>query len=351
MIGQHSRRKTPAGAGAALGAWIAEGALEPEAGTLTIAARVSFSGHETFPFRYTWLKKAVDAVDAEPYALHADDAMVRLGVGKNMVSSIRHWGLATGMLAEGSARRGSRIRPLAPTDLGRSLFLDGGWDPFLEDPGTLWLLHWQLASRPEPATTWWWVFNQYPGTIFTRADVQEALETLGAQRGWTRVTGASLKRDIEVFVRTYARQRRRNALLEDTLDCPLVELGVIQASSRQQTFVLARNDQESLPDEIFAYALAEHLRRRSSEARSVSIEELSFGDGAPGRVFCLDEPGLLGRLDRIEALTDGGVVFDETAGLKQIYVHRAPDATALLCRYYDSRSAAGQNPWSQVTNR
>lgn len=122
---------------------------------MTIAARVSFSGHETFPFRYTWLKKAVDAVDAEPYALHADDAMVRLGVGKNMVSSIRHWGLATGMLAEGSARRGSRIRPLAPTDLGRSLFLDGGWDPFLEDPGTLWLLHWQLASRPEPATTWY----------------------------------------------------------------------------------------------------------------------------------------------------------------------------------------------------
>ena len=141
------RRRAPR---VAPGAWIAEGAPEP------------------------WLKKAVDAVDADPYALHADDAMVRLGVGKNMVSSIRHWGLATGMLAEGSARRGSRSRPLAPTDLGRLLFLDGGWDPFLEDPGTLWLLHWQLASRPEPATTWWWVFNQYPGTIFSAPRVERA---------------------------------------------------------------------------------------------------------------------------------------------------------------------------------
>ena len=302
------------------------------------SARVSFSGHETFPFRYTWLKKAVDAVAADPCAFYAEDAMVKLGVGKNMVSSIRHWGLATGMLEETAGQRGSRVRPLAPTDLGRSLFLDGGWDPFLEDPGTLWLLHWQLVNRPERATTWWWVFNQYPGTIFTRADIQEALGTLGAQSGWTRVTSASLKRDVDVFIRTYAPQRRRNALLEDTLDCPLVELGVIHASSQQQTLVLVRSDHESLPDAIFACALAEYLRRRSSEARTVTLEELAFGAGAPGRAFCLDEPGLLGRLDRIETLTDGGVVFDETAGLKQIYVHTAPDPTALLRRYYDSRS-------------
>ena len=116
---------------------------------MTVAERVTFSGHETFPFRYTWLKKAVDAVDADEYAFHADDAMVKLGVGKNMVASMRHWGMATGMLSEAPARRGSRIRPQRATDLGRRLFRDGGWDPFLEDPGTLWLLHWQLVSVPE----------------------------------------------------------------------------------------------------------------------------------------------------------------------------------------------------------
>lgn len=317
----------------------------------TGAVRVSFSGHETFPFRYTWLKKAVDAVDADPDAFHADDAMVKLGVGKNMVSSIRHWGLATGMLEEAPGQRARRSRSLAPTELGRSLFLDEGWDPFLEDPGTLWLLHWQLVSRPERATTWWWVFNRYPGTIFTRADIQEALEMLGAQSGWTRVTAASLKRDIDVFIRTYAPQRRRNALLEDTLDCPLVELGVVHASSEQQTLVLVRSGHETLPDEVFGYALAEYLGRRPVSTRTVTLEELSFGDGAPGRAFCLDEAGLLGRLDRIEALTNGGVVFDETAGLKQLYVHGAPDPTALLRRYYDARSVENRERWTQPTNR
>ena len=312
---------------------------------MTGSGRVSFSGHETFPFRYPWLKKAVDATDADPHAFEVNDAMVKLGVGKNMVSSIRHWGLVTGMLENAprpSGSSGSRRRPLAPSELGRSLLLDGGWDPFLEDPGTLWLLHWQLVSRPERATTWWWVFNRYPGTIFTRADIREALETLGAQSGWTRFTSASLKRDIDVFVRTYAPVRRRNVLLEDTLDCPLVELGVIRPTSQQQAFVLVRSGHESLPDEVFAYALAEYLQRQPSKVQTVTLEELAFGDGAPGRAFCLDEPGLLGRLDRIEALTEGGIMFDETAGLKQIYAHSAPEPTALLRRYYDSCSVEAE---------
>ena len=319
---------------------------------MTVAERVSFSGHETFPFRYTWLKKAVDAVDRDGCAFHADDAMARFGVGKNMVSSIRYWGMVTGMLAEAPGRcGGGRVRPLQPTELGTRMFGDDGWDPFLEDPATLWLLHWQLANRPEGATTWWWVFNQFPGTVFDRGEILEALQALAAQRGWTRLTEATLKRDVDVFLRTYAPQARRNAVLEDTLDCPLAELGLVRASGQDQTYALVRSDHDSLPDEIFAWGLAEHLARRPSRTQTVTLEELSFGDGTPGRVFCLDEPGLLGRLDRIESLTEGGVVFDETAGLKQVYVHSSPDPAMLLHRYYDSRPAEDRVQWRPSNRR
>jgi hypothetical protein len=50
----------------------------------------SFSGHETFPFRYLWLKKGFDAVRDNPGAFTRPDATTTLGVGKNMVRSIRH---------------------------------------------------------------------------------------------------------------------------------------------------------------------------------------------------------------------------------------------------------------------
>lgn len=50
---------------------------------------LSFSGHETFTLRHGWLTKAVDAIETNDGAFNSDDALVELGVGKNMVRSIR----------------------------------------------------------------------------------------------------------------------------------------------------------------------------------------------------------------------------------------------------------------------
>src|SRR5437016_4741230 len=110
--------------------------------------RGSFSGHETFPFRFTWLRKAVEAVDGETgdkQIFGREHAMVELGVGKNMVGSIRHWGTVCGLIEEDPTEANNRGRFLRPTTLGRRLFSDDGWDPYLEDPGTLWLLQWQIV--------------------------------------------------------------------------------------------------------------------------------------------------------------------------------------------------------------
>ena len=101
------------------------------------AVLYSFSGHETFPFRYPWLKKGFDAVGADGAVFARDDAITTLGVGKNMVRAIRHWCLAAGIVEENAARAGS----LKVTDRGQLLLADDGLDPYLEDPATLWLLH------------------------------------------------------------------------------------------------------------------------------------------------------------------------------------------------------------------
>src|SRR5262245_17385173 len=169
--------------------------------------RASFSGHETFPFRYTWLKKAVDHVARDPEVFAREDAMVLLGVGKNMVHSIRHWALVTGMLEERREIPNNRGRALRVTKLGEALFADDGLDPFLEDPGTLWLLHWQVANAPEDATTWFWVFNQLNRFEFTRDELAAELLRLIAQHGWSRVSESSVRRDVDTFVRTYSTPR------------------------------------------------------------------------------------------------------------------------------------------------
>ncbi len=187
-----------------------------------------FSGHETFPFRYTWLPKGIGALPEHPDLFTRDDAMVKLGVGKNMVKSMRHWCTATG-----TVERLDRKGRMKVTDLGLSLFEVDGWDPFLEDPGTLWLLHWRLVSRLNPASAWHLAFTRWRTDRFVREELVEWLSGFARRVSGARPTPSSLRRDVDVFIRTYApAQAKRERPVEDTFDCPLVELGLLIETER-----------------------------------------------------------------------------------------------------------------------
>jgi hypothetical protein len=297
--------------------------------------RASFSGHETFPFRYTWPKKAVDHVTRDPEIFSREDAMVHLGVGKNMVHSVRHWAIATGLLEEKKEIPNNRGRALRVTKLGDAIFADRGLDPYLEDPGTLWLLHWQLANAPEEATTWYWVFNRLNRMEFTRGELADELVRLIAQHGWSRVSEGSVRRDVDTFVRTYSSPRMsKRILIEDRVECPLVDLGLLGVASDDETVVLRRQDHATLSAEIFIYGLIEYLNRRPNRTSSVSLEEILFAPGSPGRVFSLSEAGVLRRLDVAHVYTRGQLTYDETAGLKQIMVLDLPESLSALRAHY-----------------
>ena len=310
--------------------------------TTTLAAieRGSFAGHETFPLRYPWLRKAVHIVEKEPRIFQDEDAMVRLGVGKNMVRAIRHWGTVCGVLEENPAIVNNRGRVLRPTALGRALFANDGWDPYLEDPATLWLLHYELASTPEHATTWYLVFSHIPQPEFTKAELCAWLVKLAEERGWARISAASLKRDVEVFLRTYVPSRAsRTVPLEDTLDSPFVELGLLREVGARGSYALQRGDPPTLPNAVFAYGLVRFLARGGSTSTAVPLHAIAFAPGSPGRVFALTEDALMVRLERIEAATDGAISFHDTAGLRQLLVHRMPELLDVLRPWYEGRDA------------
>ena len=64
--------------------------------------RPQFSGHETFPLRQLWPSKIAHLIiqaqrDGRQVPISGADAIVELGVGKNMVSSMRFWSQACGI--------------------------------------------------------------------------------------------------------------------------------------------------------------------------------------------------------------------------------------------------------------
>jgi hypothetical protein len=289
---------------------------------------VSFSGHETFPFRYAWMKKGVDAVSKDAGVFNRDDAMTVLGVGKNMVRSIRHWCLAAGVIEEFQPEPSVRRMSLWPTALGNALFPDDGWDPYLEDPATLWLLHWLIATNTERATTWYWAFSHVHEPEFTREALTAALTRWVQTAGWKRIAETSLKRDVDCFLRTYLPSRHAQGLLEDSLDCPLTELGLVREAGDRNTFQFGRGPQPELPDAILLYAAFSFWLRRSPGAETLSLHDLTHQPGSPGRIFQIDEDSMAGRLEEFEKLSGGTVRFSHTAGLKQLYRkgHLSPDA-------------------------
>lgn len=276
--------------------------------------RASFSGHESFPLRYAWPKKCVDAVLRDPEVFSADEAMVTLGVGKNMVKSLRHWGLATRIIeADPTDARG---RTLRVSELGQLIFAEGGSDPFLEDPRTLWLLHWVICSHREKCTTWAWAFGVLDRQAFTRDEIVRELvkADLGA-----RVTAASLARDVDVFLRTYVPSRSgRGMPVEDTLDGPLVELRLLRERPGEKRYEFVRGPKPSLDAVTFGFAMLEFWQRVAADRESLSVEEVLHHHASPGRIFKLDPDSTMSRLESAEQWSSGALVFDDTAGLRQL---------------------------------
>ncbi len=290
----------------------------------------SFSGHETFPFRYTWLKKGVDAVTDDPFVFSSDQATIALGVGKNMVRSIRHWCTTAGLIQA----RADRTR-FEPTELGNAIFADNGFDPYIEDSATLWLIHAQLASKASRATTWYWAFGFFNQNEFRKERFTADLIDWAGKNGRDRISENSINRDVDCFLRTYVPSRMtKEGIMEDSFNCPLVELGLISDSPDGLTYQFHRGAKPSLPTPVFAAVLARLWESRFDDRNSLALSEIAYSPESPGQIFKLDEDSVVGYLEELESLTDGALRYDETAGLKQVYREKKVDKIELLRNYY-----------------
>ncbi|MBP6862206.1 MAG: DUF4007 family protein [Neisseriaceae bacterium] len=272
-----------------------------------------FSGHETFPLRYGWLKKTHDEVlKAESVERDAKDvfndpaSISAFGVGKNMVASMRHWATHTGVLKDNKL-----------TDYAKEILADDGLDPWMEHPTTLWLLHWHLA-RQESLVTYHWFFNYYNGTAFDRKFLNDEIFELCEKKRWKAPSATTLKRDVECFIRMYlSRDISQKAYDDDAIESPLAELSLIKPLNKNGFFVPNRGPKLNLTAGVFLLAVAHFWEENHAQNSSLSFDALMYEAGAPGRVFLLDELSLLDLINFISNHFNDYVMWSETAGMRQ----------------------------------
>jgi Protein of unknown function (DUF4007) len=300
------------------------------------------SGHESFPCRYTWLPKAVRGLHDNPKLfLKEEDAMVALGVGKNMVRSIRFWSQAASVTAVASKGSGH-----SRTKFGDALLGERGFDPFLEDIRTLWLIHWNLSTNIEnPLLAWDFLLNRWQEPELVQSAALKALQK-EAEKHEDRFSLVTLEQHFETFLHTYVPTRgRKGEVQEDNLDCPLVELELIikvgergndsSSGKREPIYVFRRDEKPDITHELFVYCLNDFWQKRHKNEDTIPLREVAHGHGSPGQIFKLPEEDIRTRVDALR----GSITYAESANQQRLHKHNNRDNIELLKEVYSTEGA------------
>jgi hypothetical protein len=290
-----------------------------------------FSGHESFQCRNLWLKKGFDFVtnpDEERRDFNHDLAVLDLGVGKNMVSSIRFWLKAFDMVDDENEQ---------PTKLAKYLLGHSGRDPYLEDVGTLWLLHYKLVKKSE-SSIYHLVFNRFrkQRIEFTKDHLFNFLVN-ECERVDETHSPNSIEKDVGVFLKNYVTpdQEKKKDNIEDRYSSLLIDLNLVKkfenyGTDESEWYKIESSDREMLPIEIFFYVI---LDNTDTLGKSISFHKLMNEDNSPGNIFALTPDALVAKINTL-VNKYYGLSYKEDGGVRELQINTQFDKEEILDQYY-----------------
>jgi hypothetical protein len=281
-------------------------------------SNLTFSGHDTFHCRQFWLKKGID-LKLQEHSF-SDNAVLELGVGRNMVTAIRFWLKAFDLVDEREF----------PNDLAQKLFADNGWDPFLEDEGTLWLLHYHLVTGKN-ASIYNIIFSEFRKF---KPEFDQELFVKFIEREKGTFNENTLKKDFGVFQKTYLTKKDPKDL-EESLSGLLTELNLVEEKKRdKKSYLIIQNKpRPEIPSKIILYAIL----KNPDYGQSISFNSFFNDPNGIGNIFALSENGLFEKIEEI-IHEYKEVTFINEAGVRELqFKAEKPDPMDVLKAYYETK--------------
>ncbi len=287
----------------------------------TEITKYTFSGHDSFQCRQLWLKKGYDFVQ-EGKSFNDEDAVVKLGVGKNMVSSIRFWLKTFNIINSNDI----------PTEFGKRLFDDeNGYDPFLEDEASLWLLHYQLVKNGF-ASIYHLIFNEFrkEKLFFNKETFVNYVKRIGESNSELNFNENTIAKDFIVFSNLY-KSDPESKDVEDSFSGVLSELELLKKTGKgkEEQFFIENSERDNLPESILLFSILDN----STYGNSISLNSLEFDLNSPGSIFALNRSGLVNKIADI-VLGFEDITFTDQAGIKELQFKKKVDAYTILDKYY-----------------
>lgn len=283
--------------------------------------RYVFSGHDSFQCRQLWLKKGYDFV-LSGKNFNDEDAVVQLGVGKNMVSSIRFWLKAFNIID---------IKDI-PTEFGKRLFDDeNGYDPFLEDEASLWLLHYQLVKNGF-ASIYSIIFNEFrkEKLFFNKDTFVNYVKRIGESNPDLYFNENTVAKDFIVFANLYKNDPESKDV-EDSFSGILSEIELLKTTGKgkDEQYFIENSERDNLPEAIVLYTILDN----PNYGKSISLNSLEFDHNSPGTIFALNRSGLMNKISEIVSEFKD-ITFTDQAGIKELQFKKKSDAFTILDTYY-----------------
>jgi len=277
--------------------------------------KLRFSGHDTFIVRSFWPKKGYDFIK-NGGRFGSDDAVVELGVGKNMVSSIQFWMKALGLIDE-------KTNEL--TSFSHLLFDDDfGVDPFLEDIGSIWLLHYFLV-KTEYSSIYSLIFNELrkERSVFNKHQLSAFIKRKFAEIDDNGFNQNTIDKDISVFTRLYNKVdfQTLTSNFEDEVSSLMIELELITSSIEEEIkegkntrekvewYHLHGENRSTLPSAVLLFSILDNY----INLENIGLKRLEIEPNSPGMVFLLSKDSLYKQLKVLENFYPG-IIVSETAG-------------------------------------
>ena len=119
---------------------------------------------------------------------------------------------------------------------------------------------------------------------------------------------------------------------EDSLACPLIDLGLLHKSSKTKGAYIKTSPARGELDKLAVlYAITRNLQK--SNKTSVSIDDLLKAPNNIGRIFNLNRVTINEYLDQLRI--SGYLTINRTAGLDMVYVESLMEPQDIMAEYYE----------------
>ncbi|QOW47658.1 MULTISPECIES: DUF4007 family protein [Acinetobacter] len=284
-----------------------------------------FSGHETFALRYGWLNKSYNLLDYKEK--NEENLVVDLGVGKNMVNSIKYWTEISGLqplkVSDQKKRYISNITKIIKL-----------YDSYLEKPVSNWLLHYYIQKNYSELTFSRWYFNFSNKQFFDKNDlILDLMDWLNTE-GLKVPALATLQKDFDCFALCYGKKLSKTFKGEDSFISPLNELGLLYHLETNK-FKSDFTEQKGLKPEVFLYCLVDFWQTFFKNTSTISVDSILTMPGSPGRLFRINNIGIDFYLNQC-SLLDKRFFWSDTLGIRSLACEdiQAFDLNELLGKIY-----------------